>query len=149
VSVPTWTGRSGGAGLPRRFGSTLNPTIARASGPPRGAAGASSSSSSAGFFGQSQSSSSGPVGSASLLERIRERKEATGEADSAEAQASRLAQRLAEFIRRAGGRASSAQLVSEFQQMDVDARLLKNLLKQVAEKDASGSWKLRQGFNAP
>ena len=58
-----------------------------------------------------------------------------------------MLQRLCAFLARRGGRASSAQLVSEFQSADVDARLLKSLLKQCAAKDAGGSWVLKPSFN--
>ena len=144
VNVPTWTGRSGGAGLPRRFGSKSSSAVAQAAASTAVGARGSSSSSSASYFVQGQVSS-GPVDSASLLQRIRDRKEATGEADPEAAQASRLLQRLCEYIARNGGRVSSAQLVAEFQGVDVDARLLKVLLKEAAEKDG-GHWKLRPAF---
>ena len=96
------------------------------------------------FFAQGQGGE-GQVGSAALLQRIRERQEATGEL-TPEAHAARLAKRICEFLARRGGKASSAQLVGEFQSADVDARLLKGLLKECAEKDASGAWVLKQGF---
>ena len=142
LSVPTWTGRNGSGGLPRRFGSTPNPALARSGGAAATQTAASGSSS---FFAQTQGDTAA-VGSASLLERIRERQEATGQVDP-EAQASRVLQRLCAFLARRGGRASSAQLVSEFQSADVDARLLKSLLKQCAAKDAGGSWVLKPSFN--
>ena len=66
-----------------------------------------------------------------------------------EAQAARLLKRLCQFFTRRGGHASSAQLVAEFQSEDVDARLLKQLLKQCSEKDASGAWRLKPSFSAP
>ena len=75
-----------------------------------------------------------------------ERQEATGEADP-DAPATRLLQRICAFLARCGGKATSAQLVGEFQtDASVDARMLKSLLKQCTEKDAGGKWVLKAGF---
>ena len=50
-----------------------------------------------------------------------------------------------------GGKASSAQLVGEFQKPgdgEVDARLFKQLLKECAEKDLTGAWVLKRAYRA-
>jgi hypothetical protein len=131
--------------MPRRFGGTLTPAVARAAG---GAAGSSAAGGGSGTFFAHGQTSAGPVGSASLLSRIRERQEATGEA-APEAPATRLLQQVCAFLTRCGGKATSAQLVAEFQKDDVDARMLKQLLKECTDKDASGKWVLKRGFVAP
>ena len=146
VNLPTWTGRNGAAGMPKRFGATLNPMIARpasaTSAVQRADEGPSTS-----FFSRGAGSNSAPMGSASLLQQIRARKDAAEEAAGPESEATRLLQRLCVFMRQRGGRCSSTQLVEEFQTADVDPRLFKQLLKEAAEKDpARNEWVLRQSW---
>jgi DNA excision repair protein ERCC-6 len=147
VSVPTWTGRSGGAGLPanRRFGLSLNPTVAGGSRAANGSGNAPSAGNSS-FFAQGQRAQ-GPLGSTSLLQRIRERQDAAGEAGP-EAEASRLLRQLCEFMARQGGRCTSQQLVEQFKTEGLDARLFKQLLKEAARRESDGSWVLKEAWRS-
>ena len=163
VNVPTWTGRSGAAGLPgqRRFGGTLNPVLARSgsgsgngSGSGSGSGGGEGGSKAGGstFFSQGKESDGRQVGSAALLSRIRERQEAGAtDADSPDAAAARLLRRLDDFFAARHGKCTSEQLVKEFADASVDRNLLKALLKQLAHKDDRGNWVLKPhgGGNRP
>jgi DNA excision repair protein ERCC-6 len=158
VSIPTWTGRNGGAGIPGKrpsFGGSLNPALVRSAigGAPRpldaasrgGAAGAAASGA---FFGHAgPAPASAPLGSAALLQRIRERKDAAQGLVGPDAEAIRLLQRLCAYFRaQPGGKCTSEQLVNAFKGNEVDARLFKQLLKEAASKDARGVWKLKADY---
>ena len=146
VNLPTWTGRSGGAGLPgqRRFGGALNPLLARGGGAAGGGGGGAAGKAAASFFSQSQDAAAGgAIGSAALLGRIRERQEAgSAEANTPDAAAAKLVRKLDDFFGARHGRCTSEQLVKEFASKDVDRNLLKALLKQLAHKDEMGNWVL-------
>ena len=150
VNVPTWTGRSGANGIPgqRRFGSSINPTLARTASSASSSAAGGTSAAAGGnsFFGQA-AANAGPLGSSSLLQRIRDRQDASSATGShPDDAASRLLRRMCDFFARRGGRCTSAQLVNEFQSADVDARLFKQLLKEAADKKTDGSWTLKPGL---
>ena len=115
---------------------------------PIDASSSGAASSSAAFFGQTgPPSTSGPLGSAALLQRIRERKEAAQGLSGPDAEATRLLQRLcAYFCAQPGGKCTSEQLVTAFKGNEVDARLFKQLLKEAASKDARGVWKLKPEY---
>jgi len=138
LTQPTWTGRSGLAGAPR-FGAAVNSHVhtslkkhreGRANG-----------------FGA-------VVRSADLLGRMRERQAAASTAGLTPevAQAQRLAQRMASFLRSRGGQAASADVAAEFQRdmaATNDAALLKGVLKQVAvlqSRLGGKRWVLRPEF---
>ncbi len=154
VNLPTWTGRNGAAGLPgqRRFGGTLNPLLARSSsgggsaagGGANGGGGEGSGKAIGTFFSQGKQGGGGPVGSAALLSRIRDRQEAgAADADTPDAAAARLLRRLDDFFAARHGKCTSEQLVKEFADKSVDRNLLKALLKQLAQKDDRGCWVLK------
>ena len=78
---------------------------------------------------------------------MRERKEAE-EASTPDGAASQLAARLCAFLRARGGRCNSQALVGHFKSECTNPALFKEVLRQVASKDASGVWQLNEGFDA-
>ena len=160
LSVPTWTGRSGSAGLPNKrptFGGSLNPTLVRTAigGTPSSSAASNEAASSASpaasssFFGHAgPAPSAAPLGSAALLQRIRERQDIASGLSGPDAEATRLLKRLCEYFRaQPGGKCTSEQLVGAFKGAEVDARLFKQLLKEAASKDARGVWRLKPEYD--
>jgi hypothetical protein len=83
------------------------------------------------------------VGSAALLQRIRERKEAGQTSGGPGDAATRLLQQLCQFFAQRGGRSTSAQLAAHFQ--GADPMLFKSLLRAAARKEADG-WALQPEF---
>lgn len=170
VHQPTWTGRSGGAGLPAsggqpRFGRATNPRLqpgaAAAQEPaPGGAPGGRR-------FGGGGSAGAGlPAGTAAgaaprsseILARLRERQAAAASAAAAAAaadpaldQAQQLADQVASFLEARGGSAASDQLVQHFQASVGAAQLalFRGVLKQVARlqrRGAGKAWVLRPEY---
>jgi DNA excision repair protein ERCC-6 len=160
VNLPTWTGRSGGAGIPaqRRFGASLNTRLLGSRGALMGSSstcrrlgtsgGDSAAAGQAGtFFSQGQGATS-VAGSSALLQRIQERKKAETEAaNGGDNAASYLLDRMCEFFREQSGRCTSQQLTGRFRAERVDAVLFRQLLRTIAEKDDAGAWVLREGYN--
>lgn len=148
VNQPTWTGRSGSAGAPLRFGSALNPRLGGAG----GSAGAGSGSAGNGL-------GAGGMRSADLLARIRQRQEggttmgATGVEENETGsvmQAQRLAQQVAIYLIEQGP-STSADVAAQFQNSIRvrDVALFKNVLKQVAvleRRRGNKVWVLRPEF---
>ncbi|PSC71103.1 CHROMATIN REMODELING 8 [Micractinium conductrix] len=174
VSQPTWTGRSGGAGLPGsgaapRFGRAANPRLAPApAAQPQAApaaaapagrrfgAGAAGGSARAGL--QAGCAAGAAPRSSEILARLRERQAAADSAavaaaaaDPAVEQAQVLAAQIASFIEAQGGAAPSDALVAHFQ-ASVGATqlpLFRGVLKQVAQlqRRAGGkAWVLKPEF---
>ena len=137
LNVPTWTGRSGGAGIPsRRFGSSSSATAASAS--------SSSASTNRSFFGNGTSSSS-TVGSAAVLQRIRERQGTQSQSEANDCASTTLVQ-LCDFFRAHNGRCTTTELVQHFQSICDDRILFKQLLREAACKQHDGSWTLKAEF---
>ncbi len=164
VNQPTWTGRSGGAGLPAndgapRFGRATNPRLqpgaAAAQGPPAGR-------SAGGRFGGGSAGAGLPAGAAprssEILARLRERQAAVvstaaaaAAADPALDEAQQLADRVASFLEARGGSAASDELVQHFQGSVGPAQmpLFRGVLKQVAQlqrRGAGKAWVLRPEY---
>ncbi|KAK9837571.1 hypothetical protein WJX74_000576 [Apatococcus lobatus] len=165
VSIPTWTGRSGEAGVSarsrRRFGAVTNPALAQAAATAEGGhtgqgsrpVSPSPSSEALGGFG----SGTGAIGirggsapsSAVLLARMRARNQAADSSVAAslpgaaelgpEAEALQLSTRIVDYLAEHGGRASSSSVVQHFGN-DVgpsQAALFRQLLQQVAKLQTS------------
>ena len=160
VNQPTWTGRSGGAGLPpagrSRFGATANPRLAAAAAQQEQAAAAAVAGMAGGGARRFGGAAPGPSGagvaggggaaprSAEILARLRERQAAAAQAASAAAaaaaadpaveQAQLLAAQVASFLESRGGSAPSDELVAHFQASVGAAQLpvFRGVLKQVA-----------------
>ena len=66
--------------------------------------------------------------------------------EHARGRASQLAARLCAFLQARAGRCSSQQLVAHFKADCSNPALFKEVLKQVATKDAAGVWVLKGGF---
>ena len=144
VNQPTWTGRSGAAGLPsagqQRFGQAVNPRLQAAAAQQEQAAAAAVAAAAAGGglrrFGSGQgvgpvvAAAGIPAGttggvaprSSEILARLRERQAAVASAAAAAAaadpaveQAQLLAAQIASFIEARGGAAASDDLVGHFQ----------------------------------
>ncbi|KAL4452053.1 hypothetical protein ABPG75_007715 [Micractinium tetrahymenae] len=169
VNQPTWTGRSGGAGLPAssgqlRFGRATNPRLQAAAAPPQEAPAAAASGR---RFGGGGSAGAGlPAGTAAgaaprsseILARLRERQAAVASAAAAAAaadpaldQAQQLAAQVASFLEARGGSAGSDELVQHFQASVGAAQLavFRGVLKQVAQlqrRGAGKSWVLRPEY---
>ena len=97
------------------------------------------------YFSASTPDAGGVAGSASLLERVRARK-SEQHASTPEGAAAQLAARLCAFLQARAGRCSSQQLVAHFKADCSNPALFKEVLKQVATKDAAGVWVLKGGF---
>lgn len=142
VNRPTWTGRSGIAGAPRkavpRFGAIVNPRIQPSS---------------------TMHGGRGALHSSDLLDQMRQRQAAVAAVAAAQtssvspevAVAQTLAQRVAEFLHEQGGSAPSNEVAAAFQHT-VGSRnlaLFKSVLKQVAllvRENGSKTWVLRPEF---
>lgn len=168
VNQPTWTGRSGGAGLPAsdgqpRFGRATNPRLQPAgAAPPQGPPAAGGR-----RFGAGGSAGAGLPGgtaagaaprSSEILARLRERQAAVASAAAAAAaadpaldQAQQLAAQVASFLENRGGSAASDELVQHFQASVGPAHLalFRGVLKQVAQLQRRGAgkvWVLRPEY---
>ena len=80
------------------------------------------------------------------IERVRARK-SEQQASTPEGAASQLAARLCAFLQARAGRCSSQQLVAHFKADCSNPALFKEVLRQVATKDADGMWVLNQSFD--
>ena len=161
VNQPTWTGRSGGAGLQGagggqpRFGRAANPRLGPAAQQEQAAAAAAAAGASGpgrrfGGGGSAPAGLSAGAGapgagaaprSAEILARLRERQAAVASAAAAAAaadpaveQAQLLAAQIASFLEARGGAAPSDDLVQHFQSAVGAAELpvFRGVLKQVA-----------------
>ena len=146
VSLPTWTGRCGTAGAPaqRRFGGALNSRLLGANGGAGTSAGASVGERGT-FFSQGRPGKA-PIGSSAILQRIEERKAAEPGANDPDSESSRLLGKLCQFFKQHSGRCTSLQLSTRFKLDNVDAVLLRQLLREVASKDSDGLWVLKQEY---
>ena len=146
VDVPTWTGRSGAAGGPARFGgvSRFGGGRGAPAGGGRGRGGAMAGRGGS-YFSASTPDAGNVTGSASLLEQVRSRK-SEQQASTPEGTASQLAARLCAFLQARTGRCSSQQLVAHFKADCANPALFKEMLKQVATKDTAGVWVLKGSF---
>ena len=97
------------------------------------------------------------MASSALLQTIRERQGAVADvgtegggapASRVDAVASALLAKMAGFFRARGGRATSAQLVSQFKRECPNAVLFKTMLRELAAQDDGGSkcWVLKPEF---
>ena len=66
--------------------------------------------------------------------------------DDGESESHRLLAMLCQFFRQHSGRCTSKQLSTRFNLDHVDPMLFKQLLREVAKKDATGSWVLQPGY---
>jgi DNA excision repair protein ERCC-6 len=151
VGLPTWTGRSGGAGAPGapaaapRFGRALNPRLAAAAA--AGAADAGAGASAARFGGAAPRSED-------LLARLaaRQAAAAAAAADPEEARARALAERVAAWLAARGGAAPTADVVATFGAAvsAADLALFRGVLRQVAvsRRGAGGTkvWALKAAY---
>lgn len=86
------------------------------------------------------------LGSAALLQRIRERKGAGQTASDGGGDApTKLLLQVCQFFRQHGGRCTSSRLASHFQSSCADPVLFKSLLRAAARKEAD-EWVLKPEF---
>lgn len=144
VNQPTWTGRSGAAGLASgsrpRFGTAVNPCLQ-----------ASNSS------GDPQVGTSGGQAprSAQLLARMQNRQQGvagdTRPASQPELLAQRISSQLVRYLEDRGGVAPSGQIIEHFRSVgERHAGLFRQLLQQLASlqrsADGTKTWTLKQEF---
>ncbi|KAL3138902.1 hypothetical protein ABBQ32_005724 [Trebouxia sp. C0010 RCD-2024] len=154
VNQPTWTGRSGGLGMPApirpRFGAAANSRTRSSSTAER------SSSAGAGAVGLAGTAGGQALGSAQLLARMHSRQQgmsqaSTSAASEPEALAQRITQDLVQYLQRHGGSAPTADIIDHFRLVGQQhAALFRQLLKHIAvlERGGDGSkfWTLKPDF---
>lgn len=156
VDAPTWTGRSGTAGAPGtlRFGKKASNAIAPAGALRIGGRPESPTTSSASVTGQTpaEDSQAAPSSSA-LLANLRRAAEISrngeagsgGPVDTSDEPAVALANKVADFLKDSGGRATSNDVVARFQAeiAGQDIAVFRSLLKGIATKQ-DGYWVLKE-----
>lgn len=150
VNQPTWTGRSGGAGLAtgtrQRFGTAVNPRLQ-----------ASSNTAAAGSSLDAQVGTTGGQAprSAQLLARMQNRQQGVGSdarpASQPELLAQRISGQLVRYLEDRGGVAPSAQIIEHFRSVgERHAGLFRQLLQQLASlqrgPDGAKTWTLKPEF---
>ena len=150
VNEPTWTGRSGGGGLPSsrpRFGTAVNPRVA----PPSSA----DAGSSAGLGGLVGTTGGQAPRSSQLLARMHNRQQGMNQEAAAGSEPEALAQRitrdLVRYLHERGRSAPSAEIIDHFRQVgERHAALFRQLLKHLAvlQRSADGTklWTLKPEF---
>lgn len=150
VNQPTWTGRSGAAGLSSgtrpRFGTAVNPRLQH-----------STSSATAGSSGDAQVGTLGGQAptSAQLLARMHNRQHAAGNdakpTSEPEGLAQRISSQLVKYLEDRGGVAPSSQIIEHFRSVgERHAGLFRQLLQQLASlqrgPDGVKTWTLKPEF---
>ncbi|KAL1495448.1 hypothetical protein AB1Y20_016816 [Prymnesium parvum] len=152
IGLPTWTGRSGSAGLSmqQRFGGEIRlGQFSAKSAANATTSGQESSPTGAGTFFSEGRACKAPVGSAALLKRIEERKasESATQTIDPESESKRVIGMLCAFFRQRDGYCcTSQQLSARFKSANVDAILFRQLLRQIAKKNVAGQWVLDEAF---
>eukprot|EP00128_Syssomonas_multiformis_P017433 Colp12_sorted_trinity150504_noHs@14174 len=157
VGTPTWTGRSGEAGIKPRFGAKRNtavgtsPLTALDTASPARTPDREDGPSTGRVFGagKKEKPTAGPS-SADLLARMRRKKAGEVEVPVTEEEARKqLIGQMAEYLRAQGGRAGSKAIVDEFQVKltPEDVYVFKAMLKEIARFDKKQSvWLLKDDY---
>ena len=154
MNQPTWTGRSGGLGMPApsrpRFGAAAHPRAPSSS--------TAQPNSSAGAVGLAGTAGGQALGSAQLLARMHSRQQGMSQASTSatnepEALAQRITQDLVQYLQRHGGSAPTADIIDHFRLVgEQHAALFRQLLKHIAalERTVDGNklWTLKPDFVA-